>query len=247
MASLDKKELEQMHLDCFREAYGRFPEGKVESGEAPDFSILAPGRKLGIETTQLFRPVSSGSRPMQEQETLQQKVVDSAKNIFEECRSAGLDVCVFFNTHVLLSKRGVGPLARKMATLVAENVPRPGAWNELDWRIGSHFPEEISLMRVWYPTFDPESFWSVSRWAFVAEIDPAEIQVILDRKNSRISDYREDSNEIWLLIVADGRNHSTSVKFLPTVATHRFRSMFDRTFVFRRLEKQIIQLKTDGL
>lgn len=230
----------------FKAVLPDFPEGNISSEERenPDFIVKRSTGRLGIEVTQLFRDVPDGKRPMQEQESLRQRVLNAAHAMYDGQAGPAIWVSVHFSTSVNLTKQRAPQLGEQIARLVLSSLPAPDDSTALEEQGNEQekFPEEVSLISIRRRSFLTKSSWSDPVAEFVPECQPNAVQSVIDDKNGRYSDYQKEADEVWLLIVADGGNHSSWMDLSESVNMHRFDCKFDRAFLFRRSERQVVEL-----
>jgi hypothetical protein len=239
------------HLARFRESYAGFPEGELQYGDDPDLIVYTTDGALGIEHTQLFwpEPPDEPGAPnrivMQEQEALEQRIVDQARQIYEQGGGPSLYVTVLFHSFVKLKKKGVDTIAQKLAELVSKANPSLGEHIHLD---GSQFgskrnPSEIVAIFIDRYEGFKETLWAVGRGSPVPDLTPTQISDTIQTKDFKINEYRIKCSKIWLLMVEDGFTPSSDFEIQDAVTHHLYRSGFDRIFLFRNFSRKIIELQ----
>ena len=73
--------------------------------------------------------------------------------------------------------------------------------------------------------------WQVIGPGWSRELQPSDVEPILEHKNARLPEYRKTVNEIWLLIVADGCTPAGMFRRPSDGPSHLPASNFDRTFL----------------
>src|SRR5215203_2371104 len=97
MRALTQNEREQYsHILRFRESLSDFPEGILCFDDNPDVLVKTSKGMLGIEHTRLYW----GN--LKEQESLEQRIVDRAKEMYEVSGGPSLFVNVLFDSKVRL-------------------------------------------------------------------------------------------------------------------------------------------------
>jgi hypothetical protein len=243
-----KKARERAYLERFRQNFADFPDGEVVPSEPPDFLIKARPRWIGIEITEYHVEESDegwGS-PMRAREGTEDKVLRLAS---EQHQSKGLPpvaVQVHWNTHQVFSSRRVQELAADLADLVQEHLPEPGHEAAIRhrrhpaWRLLSQEVTSLSIDRR--INFSKNS-WTSVRAAFVPTLTPPELQQIMQNKEAKVSSYRQQCREVWLLIVARGFEPSTFGDLGPEVEGYRFDSGFDRVFFLHHFDGFVKELR----
>lgn len=127
-----------------------------------------------------------------------------------------------------------------MITVVANNIPVVGGEVKLDESHG--LPEEIAAIHIYRIEGLDENDWDNPYADFIPDCSPERIQQIIDGKNARVSNYRNDFQVLWLLIVALGTLSSTSRLTDDTLA-FRYTSRFDRVFFFDMFTGRVEELR----
>jgi hypothetical protein len=113
---------------------------------------------------------------------------------------------------------------------------------DYDWVNRDLFPDEIVAVRVAKLAALTKSHWSCPDAGLVPDVEPRQIQAVIDEKAGRLHDYRQECSAVWLVIVADGFSISTMHTVTRAAARHRYWSPFDRTLYFENFSRQAISL-----
>src|SRR3954447_22386798 len=102
MRSLTQNEREQYsHILRFKESFSDFPEGIICFDDNPDVLIKTQEGFWGIEHTRL------NCRVLKEQESLEQRIVDRAKEIYESSGGPPLYVTALFDSKIRLGVKDI--------------------------------------------------------------------------------------------------------------------------------------------
>src|ERR1051325_10633167 len=113
MRPLTQNEREQYsHILRFKESFSDFPEGILCFDDNPDVLVKTREGFLGIEHTRLYW----GS--LKEQESLEQRIVDRAKEMYEVSGGPPLYVNVLFDPNVRLRVKDIDSIASSLHGLV---------------------------------------------------------------------------------------------------------------------------------
>jgi hypothetical protein len=136
MRSLTLNEREQYsQILCFKESFFGFPEGILCFDDNPDVLVKTSEGIWGIEHTRLYRTDVSGRGMMKEQESLEQQIVDRAKEMYESSGAPPLYVSVLFDSKIRLGKKDIDSIAASLNGIVSKYVPNIGEHFELEgWR-----------------------------------------------------------------------------------------------------------------
>ncbi len=243
MTDKQKKQKERRYLMRFKEVCSAFPDGEVRDCERPDFIISRTEGDLGIEITQLFQTPAPSKRPLQEQESLRKRIVDEAQSQYNLLGNRPIWVTIYFNHNYLLKKRDVKALGDKVAGIVQRNIPSPNgpAKDEVyDWVNRDYFPEQISRVSV---RNGRKNLWSPSDFGFFPSLTPKEIQTELNRKNKLYKTYQKKCSSVWLIIVLDGSNLSSTFDVDDRdINAHVYNTAFDRVFLFENFSRRHVEL-----
>ena len=77
---MTKDEIEKTYLDGFAKTLAQFPVGCLSKSENPDFLVSNEEGTLGIELTRMFRKPLQGESPLRAQESLREKIIESARH-----------------------------------------------------------------------------------------------------------------------------------------------------------------------
>lgn len=231
----DKKARERYVLDGFLQ---RLPidVDEIEPADPPDFLLTIGDRRVGIELVRLYQPhAASVEMPPQARERYQDQVVDSACRIHAANDGPPLIVHVDWLDRFGPDKTSSPALAEWLAHRILNLRPQLSDSIDLerDWaRDDDDFPDSIDMISVARPAVITKPLWGSPRAGFEMQFSPADIQQIIDQKNAKIAQYRTRCNEAWLLMYPEGNAPSSFIDLSPECRTGRFRSQFDRLFVY---------------
>lgn len=240
-----KKEEETSYLERFRSNLKDFPLGEVFPDERPDFLVKGPTRAVGIELTRLCRPEPPNKRPMQEQESLQERCLATLKEIWTSQPHTILHVSVTFDDRYPLSKHGIPELAQKLYRLILQRRPKQNQPviiqnEEYD---DTSIPREVHCIHIL--RYDGSRCTFVPcRNAWVTRPNICDFQNVLDKKESIVLPSREKCNELWLVIVLTDTKPSGAYD-IPTQALKDtcYTSGFDRVFLLYCFAPDVVELR----
>src|SRR3989304_499394 len=116
------KTREIIHLEHFKEVYPFFPDGEIEKSEKPDFIVHTLDKHLGIELTEIFQPGAPHGESLQAQDSLAQRVVEKANNLYLQKCSQPMLVQILFRSRGKMSKQDVNRIAEMIVCLI-EDTP----------------------------------------------------------------------------------------------------------------------------
>lgn len=238
-----KKARERWFLDSFKRAYAGFPEGSIECSEGPDFLVRSGGRTLGVELQEYARGGGAAGSPEREKEMFQDRVAVEAGRIYERWSSIPLNVGFLWNPIATRHNGTVGDLAANAARIVARYIPPESggqAWLGWDELRGSPLENAVHLIHILRLPAGRENFWRSGESGGI-DVEPDELQGLIDRKDGKVAEYLRKCDSVWLLITQS--NHiSGSAHLTDAVRSHSFRSRFARVFVFDHWKDQVTEL-----
>jgi hypothetical protein len=242
-----KKQYERFLLDTFLASARIDAEVVDDKGEAPDVVVRVGQDCVGVEFTELFNDNSDRdeSLPLQARESLVQRIVARASEIYRASGAPFAHVSVHFNLDSSLRELNRDETARRLAAFVAAHALSPG--QHVQWRpdyITSPLPALIHLVNMLGVPEPGMAHWSSPSAGWVAPMTREILQVRVDEKAALLAKYRERVGTNWLVLVSDGARPSQF--FDPPTKEHAsaVASPFDRTFYFARFKSLVIELGT---
>ena len=238
----NKKALERSFLAEIAAIYPDFPSGIITNTERPDFLVLGESYITGMEVVGYVRGQGHGGSVDRRNETLRQEIAEEARQVFESSHSDPLMVRFLWHSAQHLSKSDVPDIGASAAKIVGQNIPQSLfdstriAGNELVDTALQEFVSSISVTRV-----RNQALWSSVDAGFVS-VPASELQELLASKNAKVQDYLQRCDEVWLLIVADGRYISSTADLPEDIQQVHFRSAFRKVLFYDRPNQRIATL-----
>jgi hypothetical protein len=194
------KEFELFYLEKFKENLQNFPQGDICTDECPDFLVKNPNGIIGIELTHFYRQMPVGHLPLQQRESVRRKIINEAKSIYDESGFAPVHVHVHFGFNFCCRASEIKPVAERLAQLV-------GCSTQAHVQTAVLRRDEIQLLGIDLLHIEkhikPKSYWSAPQASFVPNLQPDQLQGILDAKSRRCQNYRTKCDQAWLVIAMD--------------------------------------------
>jgi hypothetical protein len=92
-----KKEKELFYVSLFKSQFAGFPAGEILRSETPDVLVRSESRCVGIEVTEVFRSVSHGGHPIQKRESELHRIMQKARELYEQTELPPVIVRVYFS------------------------------------------------------------------------------------------------------------------------------------------------------
>jgi hypothetical protein len=239
------KKLERRYVLLFKECLPNFPAGDIVDEESPDFLVHTSGGPFGIELTELFHPAPAEGLPSQANESLENRTVAKAKQLYESFGGPPLIVRVGFSSQAGLTKSRIQSLAPQIAELVSHSTPATDERVRLhnQWRSNDTFPVEIDSIAIARPSYIKKTHWSTSRAGGLWHPTTAEIQAVISGKDKLVESYRKKCASVWLLMITSGEVPSQLIE--PPLATlcHSYVTSFDRVFSFESFGRRVHELQ----
>jgi hypothetical protein len=196
---------------------------------------------LGIEHTRLYW----GN--LKEQESLEQRIVDRAREMYEASGGPPLVVNVLFDSKVRLGVKDSDSIAASLNRLVCSYLPNVGGRLDLEgWRFVSRgFAPAIMKIFIDRPSDPCEVLWGVGRGGAVPDLPPDSIRESIQIKESKINRYLDKCSKVWLLIVEEGFAPSSYFVISNAVKEEIYKSKFERLFLFRNFSREVIVLNVE--
>jgi hypothetical protein len=245
MAMDNKKIRERKFIDEIAQIYSGFPAGEIVDTESPDFLIKQNSKVIGVELVDFVRGQVEGESAERRNEILWQKVANKAKEIFKTKHDVPLLIYFRWNKRHFLRQAEISQLSNDVVRLVENHIPaqlfdniRIGL-DELDGTLLEQVCYSITITRV---RDDKQSLWSFISSGWIA-VQANEIQHLIDAKNSKAQEYLRRCDEIWLIIVADGRYITSNIDMPELTANNLYASSFEQVLVYDRISKIVFPLK----
>jgi len=243
---VNQKDIEQKHIQCLKKIYPEFPDGIEDYDvEKPDCLITTDTQTIGIEHTCLFRLSESSKHPSPKQiDSERDIIVNQAKEIYQAQNHPPVDVAFSFSPHYQLKNRV--RFINKLAELIPKLLPISNTsktYNStgLD---DSQIPNEISFIRIARYDGILENHWATLGADYIPKVDEERIITEIGNKEAKLAIYRQQANAVWLLIVIEGFEISSTLDVEGNMASIPFKTDFDKVIILRYFEKKFIELKT---
>ena len=241
---MDKKEHERRYLNAFVELYALAKGRRFDNSENPDFISATDEGFLGIEVTQLHHNNPQGESPTQEQDSLRDRVVNTAQRLYTSCGGPPAVVTVHFANH-RIRKADVQVLAtaaKEAALLIAPS--EFGTEEVRRARVSRvQLPKPIRIVRVMRSLEITETFWSSPTSTWIPKLMPRSVQLTINTKNASYDSYRQRCDCVWLLVYTEGFRRSSIFTVPADLQEHQFTSAFDKTFLLHE-RQTLFELRT---
>ncbi len=243
----EKKQLENLLIQYFRESYNDFPKGQVVPSESPDFIVKMKSRNLlGIELTRL-NPANAPGLDEQGKNhvTSLESFIELAKGLFEQQSSLKLFVKFLFSgQNGFIEKKGLS-MAVKTVHIIHEAVKGRKASSFFQLSIQPHLlPGGISeLLIAHHPSLE-QSMWERSNNLGVSNDVVDDIRQTIQKKDEKLRRLyqKQHLNYYWLLITTDRLRGVKNFNLANKIVNHSFESHFQHVFLFDLIKSNVFQL-----
>ena len=251
-------------LSLFRQSFSSFPLGDVQKRESPDFVVSHPlksgkVRKIGIELTELKYERNDTGFNMRAHEDFLCRIMEEAESFFSASHDVVLNVDVHFADSIAPLIVGDSAhdqaeflrvaMSQTIARIVDDNLPEAtGKCYRVDRssKYGDlNLPQHIDSIVITNVSGRLESpLWYAS---ISTRVKPLSIESVAQRikdKDQKLAHYDKSCSFQWLVIIQNSFLMSSA--YDPVVANralvHRYRTHFDRVFVFERSQSMVHEL-----
>ena len=242
----DKKQLEILLIQYFRESYSDFPKGKLESNESPDFVVKMKNQhELGIELTRL-NPVNKDIPDENQlaQIQIREETIGISKDLFEQSSDFKLFVKFLFSEDKAVLKEKQILTAVQLVNLIRKvirNKSKDSFFREVI--PGSLLPEELEeILIVNHPAME-FSVWERANNLGISNDVVYDIRHAIHKKDEKLRLYQKQRlNYYWLLITTDRLRGVKNFNLPEKIMNHEFQSDFQQVFLFDLIKSDIYRL-----
>ena len=242
----DKKPLEILLINYFRESFTDFPKGKIQYSESPDFIISLKNRhQLGIELTRL-NPENALSPDAQRigQIVAKEKFIQKVRGLVEKDIGQQLFVKFLFSDNEIIS-----PEKELMSSVLTANLIRNKILSKNRQSIFTlHFqsvelPDGLEEIRIVHHQELKHSVWERSNNLGISNDVIDDIKVSILKKDEKLRLYQKQRlNYYWLLIVTDRLRGVKNYNLQNKILNHNFYSHFQHVYLFDLIKSNIFEL-----
>lgn len=242
----EKKQLEILIMDYFRECYSDFPKGRVVPAESPDFWVRKKNRNvIGIELTRL-NPVHADPPNDNRNKViaLRNEIILSAKGIFERTHDFPLFVKFLFSDKESVTEERAMSVSVRLAGLVRSIIQHENASKMFFRKIGKKdLPKGVDeLLVVHHPSLK-QGIWERSNNLGISNNVIEDIHIAIQKKDEKLRLYHKNHlNFYWLLIMSDRLRGTKNYNLANKIANANFNSQFQHVFLFDLIKSRIFEL-----
>ena len=244
--AFDKKQLEILFINYFRENYADFPKGKLSSSESPDFIIKMKNRReLGIELTRL----NPANKQMPDEKQIEQirireEIINDTLALFERGSELKLFVKFLFSEKIEINNAARLVTAARVVNGIRGRVQNKNQ-NSFFYKFvsGKDLPKGIDEIRIVHHPEMQSQIWERSNNLGISTNVIDDILIAINKKEEKLRLYQKQRlNFYWLLITTDHLRGVKSFNLSNTILNHSFESNFQKVFLFDLMKSNIYQL-----
>lgn len=244
---MSKKDQELRDVLELKQVYSAFPEGTIVPGESPDF-VVQNERRIGIEHTKYTKAGTDKGSSAMHAEASRKKVVLEAWSLFRRSSSTALVVYVHWTDLRPVPNQDIPAIATWLCAAVESSMPpetegaRSLAWDDLKAYGLQDRISRVSIRRD--DALYRRGFWDTVEAGVLAP-DVAQLQACIDLKESKLSGYRQNVDETWLLIVSGDFHMATNLdaeRVAEEVKEQPLKTSFDHVILFDRFGRKACEL-----
>lgn len=242
----EKKQLEVLLMNYFRECYPDFPKGSLVPSESPDFILTLKSRNnLGIELTRL-NPLNAKEPDETElsKNKFRERIIESAKGLFEGTSSLKLFVKFLFSENEHIAEEREISVSVQLANIVRQTVANKNSRSFFREHLSANaLPDGFEALLVVHHPEMQVSFWERSNNLGVSEDVVADIRQAILKKDEKLRHYQKQRlNYYWLLITTDRLRGVKSYNLPNKIMNHSFQSRFQHVFLFDLIKSDVFHL-----
>lgn len=242
----EKKQLEELLIQNFRECFPDFPKGALSPSESPDFIVkLKSHNLLGIELTRLNPGNASKLDDDQIDEIRRNEyLIELAKNTFEVRSEIKLFVKFLFSEEKTISEERIASVAAKISHLIRDCVGDKNTNTFFRININeSSLPKGFEEVLVVHHPGLEESVWERSNNLGISNDVLDDIRTAIVKKDEKLRLYQKQRlNYYWLLITTDRLRGVRHFNLPNKIMNHNFQSRFQSVFLFDLIKSKVFQL-----
>lgn len=242
----DKKQLEVLLIQYFKESYSDFPKGLVTASESPDFIVSFKNRHLlGIELTRL----NPGNAALPDEDEiklneLRENLISQAKELFEQKSNHKLFVKFLFSEENIIAEERQMITAVQLANIIRNAVLNVNEDSFFKTSVSANqLPNGLDdLLIINYPALKT-SVWERSNNLGVSNNVVDDIRMSIQKKDEKLRLYQKQRlNYYWLLIFTDRLRGVKNFNLHNKIVNHTFHSRFQHVFLFDLIKSDIYEL-----
>ena len=208
--------------------------------EAPDFIVDLEGSKIGVELTEIFQDSNLGHSKLQEYSSVANSFAHELINLIQPHINYKFSLGLRLNKNIQIKKTNKLDILKKTMEICVSAMADISNHHHIELEsYYDNLPEAIEAIHICHFDGLEESFNSKPEGGTIARLTINHIDPILKKKENKLSSYLQCDKQ-WLLI-REGNYYAGS--FSDVLIESPIVSLFDKVYLFRTQNKNIIELK----
>ncbi|HYQ59284.1 MAG TPA: hypothetical protein VEP89_18200 [Draconibacterium sp.] len=242
----EKKQLEVLLVNYFRDCYTDFPKGKIIPSESPDFVVKIKNKhQLGIELTRL-NPVNAVPHTNEQlaENQFREALIDEMRELFEAGSDEKLFVKFRFSDQHKINPERELMVRVETVALIRATCAQQG--NKGFYHItltGPDLPARIEHVMIANHPELKTSVWELSNNLGISNNVVDDIRKAIHKKDEKLRLYQKQRlNQYWLLITTDYLRADKNINLLNKVQREQFQSRYQQVFMLDLIRAKVLPL-----
>lgn len=237
---MTKKELiEDSIFKKFKKSYNKFPQGKIEHIDKPDF-IIHGDKKIGIEITQIFKDqeLEKGSL-LKSVEEITKKVSEEIIHLLRKKKKPNCYITIHLNKNYFPPQLNPKEIARNCFNDIDKKMNTRRKNYILEINNDGQLPNIVESYDIIFDEKIKDFEYIESASTVGGIINNNKLQFILDKKEDAKKEFIK-CDKYWLVIKSGefSADYFPSIQIIPG----ELKTSFDKIFILKYLENEIIEV-----
>ncbi len=233
MTRQNQKQRESDTLRLFRELVSPDLDGvTLEPSEEPDFVSTEPS--LGVEIARYYQDAELRGSPAKRSSVERARTLERARQVYDDEFGPSVAVSVHWTAR---RPQDTDDVARDLAGFVLRHAGTASSHRELPACLATY----IRCVGV-TPLEGRGSTWHTPMAKWQGD-EAVALQAVLDSKEPKMSAYRDQAQELWLVVEAAGEILHSQIIGFDAVTGQRYQSSADRVYVVDRFIRRCARLR----
>lgn len=242
----DKKQLEVLLVEYFRNCFPGFPKGSLSASESPDFIVTLKNRhQLGIELTRLH-PANHiyNDNSFSEENLFYDRLIDNVRGLVEKDIPHRMFVKFLFEKNGAAEEKLEIITAVQLAAAIRREAANRHRNSFFHFNIrGSHLPKGVEDVLVVNHPGMSDSVWERSNRLGISDNVVDDIRQSILKKEEKLRLYQKQRlNYYWLLIFTDRLRGVKNYNIHNKLQNHEFVSRFQHVYLFDLIKPAVSEL-----
>jgi hypothetical protein len=240
----EKKQVEVLLMEYFRQTYPEFPKGRLVPSESPDFILGLKARiSVGIEITRLYPSDQKSILLPPEDSSFEMKFINKVKELIEGYISQPLFVKFLFIKGHSINDSHILSAAIMTSVAIRKALYQKKADFSHEIIGHSHLPSFLKSVLVMRHSLQTISLWEKANHQGISNDIAADLRNAIQKKDDKLEIYKSRNLQYyWLLITTDQLESIRNVNIGNQIGKQEFNSLFHKVFLFELMKARVFQL-----